>query len=741
MPSGKGAEGKFRVTDYKLSVHYGICVGPVDAFGPFKINDKIVNVTGVRESGSTETNVNDPDLFGGPKKGGGIKGTIHGLFGSPNQNFPWLLAAKMGRTPLTMTNYRHIFSIFFRGQTDSAGFTWGSNIPSVPNMSVVVTRKPAGMAWTEDDPMIGDNANPSHIIYECMVNDDWGAGYETPNMKTDSFLAAAQKLRDENFGLSLLWVRASTVEQFVNEILEHISATLIFDLVTSQWELKLLRDDYETEGLPVLDPSNSGMLGFQRRSWGETVNEVIVTWTNPETEEEETVTQQDASGFEIQKTSVSDASKNYLGIRNQELAWKVAERDLRQAGTPLAAIELAVSAKVPALKSGDVVVVDWYELDDEGEVFLEPTFFRVTKVKRPGRGMASMQVSLIEDIFSYGASATAAQPGAFGGGRQEPVDVTTFDFVDSPYYLVARQLGDSRARQIEAPQSHVSVLIDTKLDDIRDVELFSLRSIPNAGTEYISVGGVNDSTKFESVDTFPREIRTTISIPPGTDLDNLTVGGFVIIGAGTPQEICLIESFSTSASEVTVLRGCLDTVPSIWSAGATVWIVPRNASLSDRTEVITGETLTYKMLPVTSKRRLSLSEATARTFVPSDRLLRPLRPANVGVNGPVGFSATVAASASSMSVAWSNRNRITETQTILKWDDTSVSPEAGQTTRVQLRRNGSIIASVDGVTGNSVSLDLTGVTLTQGEQLEVRLFAVRDGFLSWQPTIIDVTVT
>ena len=137
---GSKGGAKYRVVSYFMSIHYGICHGPVDALlgiyikerdawpgktkydddsdqGDINQDDPIVafkdflewltnggatNNTQSVAVGETALSINRPDLFGGEKKEGGVKGTAHYLPGGPTQVMPEDLAAKFGLTSATM---------------------------------------------------------------------------------------------------------------------------------------------------------------------------------------------------------------------------------------------------------------------------------------------------------------------------------------------------------------------------------------------------------------------------------------------------------------------------------------------------------------------------------------------------------------------------------------------------------------------------------------------------------------
>ncbi|QDC37110.1 hypothetical protein [Sphingobium fuliginis] len=59
---------KVEVTEYYMSDHFGICIGPVDALKALVIKEKTVWTGNLTEKASFE--INQPDLFGGVKKEG-----------------------------------------------------------------------------------------------------------------------------------------------------------------------------------------------------------------------------------------------------------------------------------------------------------------------------------------------------------------------------------------------------------------------------------------------------------------------------------------------------------------------------------------------------------------------------------------------------------------------------------------------------------------------------------------------
>lgn len=108
---GKGSDPKMKVVDYYMSMHIGVCHGPVDAVEAVFYGEKLFWEGEV--SGPGVINVDNPNLFGGVKKEGGVRGQIYVLPGSGAQTMPHSAAWRMGRRSDNCPAYRGMTSLFF----------------------------------------------------------------------------------------------------------------------------------------------------------------------------------------------------------------------------------------------------------------------------------------------------------------------------------------------------------------------------------------------------------------------------------------------------------------------------------------------------------------------------------------------------------------------------------------------------------------------------------------------------
>lgn len=107
---GKGGDPKMPVSDYYMSIHFGVCQGPVDALVGLYYGEKLL-WEGFETSAGV-LSLSRKYLFGGPKKEGGASGAAVFLPGDQYQVLPPDLTRRMGLTPKTCPAYRGITSVF-----------------------------------------------------------------------------------------------------------------------------------------------------------------------------------------------------------------------------------------------------------------------------------------------------------------------------------------------------------------------------------------------------------------------------------------------------------------------------------------------------------------------------------------------------------------------------------------------------------------------------------------------------
>jgi hypothetical protein len=700
---GKAAGGKTEVTEYRMSIHFGVAL-KLDTVTKVLVDDKVA------WSGSVSTNtavsINRPDLFGGLKKEGGLVGTMQILMGAADQVVPADVAKRYGRTPETCFAFRDITTVMFHGSDRMSvglndvwdifggdfenvaadGFLWKHNSPVIAQKVQVEGSCAPVSPLNPLHAMIGPDANPIHMLYELYVDTEFGMSASPASIDEAAFNAAGETLFNESFGLTILWMRQTEVEKLAGEILDHIRAAVFTDPNTGLLSITLFRDNYDIATLSTISPDNAKLTGYKVRSGGEIINEISVTWTNPESDKEESITEQDIASIQSQQSKVP-ASRNYYGVRNIALARDLLARDLRESTAPLVSCEAVVDRTAWDKNPGDLVKLVWPKRNSETLIM------RVGKVRKGKPGASTIRVPLIQDIFSL-AHTPLALPASTGWVNPSTAPTPlTMQLMTLPSYFASNLSLQVDEVSLVDPEVLVMALADSQDDDSLDFELVTTVIGPTGGAVQVSSGAMTMSPlaylgtalSAEAVSELPSNLFSSIAWGP-------TIGGFIWLGYGdTDQEIAAVTG--RTATGWTIARGVLDTVPQPWPVSTPVWAIRAGANVVD-TRVLraAGETVTYRGLDRTSQGLLAYADAPDVVATLTERPYMPLRPANVTAGG-VGFGAYAIGAATSVEIAWSTRNRLFEDSQVLLWTDGPIAPEYRQET---------IVTAYDDVTGDLI---------------------------------------
>lgn len=611
----------------------------------------------------------------------------------------------------------------------AAGFFWGANNPYLRTIWVKVRRAPKGL--NPAFAMIGADANPAHIIYECMTNRDWGMGSSPGAFDIASFEAAGETLFNEAFGLSLVWMRSTTIELFVTEILDHIQGNIYVHPRTGLITLMLLRDDYDIESLPVINPSNATLTNLQRKAWGETSNEMVVTWTNPLTEKEETVTAHDLANIG-QQGGIITSNKNYYAVRKKELAARLAERDLRASTQPLATADVEALRHLWDVLPGQVFALEWPEKG------IERLIVRAGVVNYGKPGDSKIKFPVYEDVFGLGGAEYSTPPETeWEDPSEDPAPLSNVMLLTAPAFLTFPALELLDPSMIEYPEVITVILAQPDSPDDQDFELIGQVVQPNGAVVFTSFGTRDFIGGATLADAIPAEVETFIATWDAPTGASPLAGNIVVFGEGGDEdtEIALVKEVTEAGWTFT--RGVLDTVPRAWPAGTRVWSLGAGKVVADTTLRSDGETVDYRLLTRTSRGLLDFEAAPTESVTLTGRPHLPNRPANVTAGG-VDFGTLDATGLATIPVTWANRNRVLETSQILAWTEASVLPEDGQTTRITiLSPDRTPVTTIDGLTGTS--RDITMAELDGHIDGIIRVTAVRDGLESLQGHEINYT--
>ncbi len=710
---GKGGGGSSSYVvghRYYAGLHLAICHGPVDAVTRIIVGERTAWSGSVTSSQTLY--VNAPELFGGDSREGGVQGYVEVKLGGPAETISGYLQQKLGSV---IPAFRGVVSIIVQQCQLSA------MNPYIKPWSIEARRIPAPAALGSG--YINGDANPAHIIYECLNNATWGLGYAASEIDASSFQTAANTLASEQYGLSLLWDREQPLEEFIAEILRHIDGTLYVHPRTGKFVLKLARADYNVASLLVLDASNILELeSFSRPSESELVNQITVRYRDRSTDKDAAITVHDLAALELAGGVVSSATVDYPGISNGSLASRVALGDLKQLSVPLAKATLIANRQASNLNIGDVFKFTWPELG------IAQLVMRVVRVSYGTLTDGRVRIECVEDIFGLpSASYVSPTPTSWVSPLTSPAPVPYRRLNEAPWWtVVKRVVGESTTAQNELdPQGGLLVACASRPSgDSLNVKLLT-RQGSAAYAEVDTMGFTPNATLINACD----EQATVFSIGNGQDLDIVKLNTYAYLD----NEIVAVKAINLVAGTITVDRGVLDTVPAPHLASARIWFADAFEALVTE-QYLSGESLQVKMLPATGLGRLAESAAPADSYTFAGRMIRPYPPGNVKVNN-VMWPTTILGQ---IALTWAHRDRMQQTVYLVTQSEGNIGPEAGVTYTVRFyNENNSLQKTLTGLTTTTwtyLSADEatdSGLGRINGK-FKVEIEAVRAGYTSWQ---------
>lgn len=701
---------------YFMGLHMAVCHGPVDAVEALIVGDRLAWSGSV--TSNAQISVSAPNLFGGEEKEGGVQGALDVLMGGPSQPVNDYLASQLGGS---IPAFRGVLSLVYRGGLVSC------NNPYVKKWAVKVKRVLQGWgqdgAWypaKADVPGVG--MNPAHIVYQCLTNKSWGMGYPVSIIDSSSFTAAADTLYAEGFGLNLLWNQQDAIENFVRDVCSHMNGVVYTKPDDGKFALRLIRDDYAPASLPVLGPSEiAELVSFERATWGETTNEIVVVYRDVALAADAAVAVQDIANVQMQGGVVSQ-TRNYPGIGQHALAARVALRDLRSVSTPLARVQLRVNRLAWTFTSGTVFKLNWPALGLAGVIF------RVAKIDHGTLQDGTITIDAVEDMFGMPSSSYAAsQPVGWVNPSQPPSAAPYRKLIEVPYFELATNLGDAEAGALTATEGFVQTAAVRPTGLAFDYGLRTKSSSQGAYGDRGSGAFCPSATLVSALDQF----ATTATYGGDIDMDLVALGTFAYL----EDEVVRITALNTSAKTVTFDRGCMDTVPVAHAAGARFFF-SEDFSGVDLTEWQAGEQINVKMLPRTDQGELLEASAPVDSITLNRRQNRPYGPGCLRVNSeqmPTAFACDA-------NVSWVHRDRLSQTVSLPTFFDTaSYGPEAGVTYTIKFYgETNNLLRTYSGISGASQAYTMAQEVADSGAlgrpnaALRVEAFSVRGGIESWQ---------
>ena len=655
MSSGKGSQEYTVGYWYGLGMHMVLCHGPVDVVTEVQVGERTAWSGSV--TGNTSLTISRRDLFGGEEREGGVDGTLDVMFGASTQTPNAYLQSKLGGD---IPAFRGVLSVAWRGLVAAMN-------PYIKPWRFRVKRIPR--AWYPAKAEISGDANPAHIIRECLTNGDWGMGYPDADIDDASFTAAADTLHAEGFGLSILWSKEQPIEDFLLAILRHVDGVLYVHPRTGKFVLKLARADYDPDSLLVLSPANVlAIEEFTRPSWGEIINQVTIQYRDGPTDKDASITVQDIAAIQLQGGVVATTIQ-YPGISRADLANRVAMRELKQLSSTLAKVTLVANRQAASLDIGSVFKLIWPAYG------VAEMIMRVARISYGELADGRVRIEAVQDIFGLPSAVYTNPPPT---GWQDPISLPApcpaQAVYEVPYWQIVKDVvGEipSILADIDPTEGMVATLGARPSADAIDYHAFAWDEAKSTWADRGRGPFAPTALLASGMPQAAGDMTVTLASP--VDLDQVQADDFALID----DEWMLVTAINVGASQVTLARGVLDTVPVAHAAGTRVWFVhPHYIS----PEYVAGEIAQLRLCPKTGKGELSVSLATTLTRSIQQRFIRPYPPGNVKLNG----AAYPVAVAGNIAITWANRNRVNQTANVIRQTDGNITPETGQTTTIRI---------------------------------------------------------
>lgn len=735
---------------YYMTIQMGIGRGEIDSLLEIKVGDRTAWLDVMKEPG--EFAINEPELFGGEKAEGGIDGTAELMLGRPDQKVSDKIKGWLGGI---VPDFRGCTTMIFDGLVCAM-----SAYPKAWKMKVHRTlRGWDGDVWLPDlcrinmEVPLKDGTktfivgmNPAHILYQVCTDTVWGRGIPRWLMDEEAWSYAAKKLYDENFGLCIAWRRSDNLDVFAQHIIDTIGATMYVDKKTGLMRLKLIRDDYDVNDIPLLD-IDSGLLGIEEMSLAsgsEAVNEVVVSYHDPITNQEASVREQSLAGIQV-NTAVNSKKTEYLAVPTPSLASRLAKRDLRIATLPLKTFRLTFDRRAWHYQPGDVIRIK-DATRDQPDITL-----RVGHTNDGTLVDGKVAITAVEDVFIMPLHGTSGQQTPQWVPPDKTPKPTKYMSYEIPYANLNRLLDKADFAVVGFNTGYYGMAAE------RNVPMslgYSILQQPMGG-EWQDNGGNGAYNPVGQLASTIDYMTSTITLTDVVMSEEVDWPCAIYIGGNYTGEIAMVTDVAGVGSRtltLTVERGIYDTVPARHDKGTDVWFYEDDIG-SDWVDRIGGETVFGKCCPYTLSAKPLDPETVPTQDVYFDwRYSRPYPPGRVYMNNTNRWFVRSEISKVNpvLEITWTHRDRVAQEDRMISHDHDNIGPEPGSRYTVKIiDQDKNVIRTEAGINGNSWSYlwgqavkDLNIDVHNSGDEypIKIYLWTTRDDLGSWQYYEMDVLV-
>lgn len=651
--------------------------------------------------------IDEPELFGGEKEGGGWTGNFCFYPGTFVQGVDSYLEETIG-TGLVPA-YRGMSHISFHKN-------YIGESPNLRSMSFEIESFTSNLSVTCNDygPVNEFDLEPAEAISEILLS-RW-RGLKMPSVEIDlpSFREAASVLRAEGQGVSVVVTTPQKGKEVIAEILRQIDGVLYQDPTSRKIVLKLIRNDYDEETLPVFDESDIiEITSFTKTNWNDLYSQVRVSYSSRDSDSSQVASAQDMA-IAAQMGRLRSADVSFPFCYDKNLANKLAARELSRLSVPIMRMTVHMKRSSYSLKPGDVFKLSWPSYG------ISEIIMRVQKHDFGSLLDNKIIIECVQDIFAV-SDTVMSTPEETGWvfDKVTPMTISSYEMVETPYFLskfLASEIkGEyenvipfTRKPQVSSTSfTMISGTISTDLD-ISDPENSPYPVSFLFSSEYLFSAGFSagyDATGFSGY-SFVGEDEA-LSSPL---LSEIREGSNGLIFAN--GEWMAFEGITTGSTRTLskIRRGLFGTVPVTHPADSVGYIFSQDL-LGDGElggDVHYSDTLYFKLLDSAGGISRSQRSEALRSHAVERTSDLPLRPRDVKLDGIRALGDTF--QRASYSLTWKSTNRqMTE---VTFEDDATQTPDVPETYDVETFVNGVKEPALSGSGSSGFTLDFSLVTFS-----------------------------
>lgn len=705
---------------YFMGLFMGLSRGPVNEITEIRVGDRTAWTGSVTRSQTIQ--INKPELFGGTKAEGGVEGPLEIYMGESNQSISQALRNMLGgRQP----QFRGVVTMFFDGlvcamspypkawkfKTRRSTAGWEGGVWYEPKCLIKMTGYDAAGKEFEIHAM-----NPVHIIYECQSNVAWGRGLDRSQIDDVSFRKAADQCYTEGFGLCMRWTRQDTLQAFMQLILDHVGGVLSVSKQTGKLTIRLIRDDYDSDNLPIFD-MDSGLLSIEEAtnaSPADFVNEVIVTYHNPIMEEDQQVRCHNLAQIQNQGCLNSN-TVDYKGVPTGKLAMILAQRDLRVSSTNVRRFTITCDRRAWSIEPGAV-----FKLRDPKQRGLTEVIVRVGTVEDGTLPDGKIKIVAVQDQFAFRLNTFNQVEPPSGYEPDLSPAIARRIVYEVPYVDLVQQLPEADLNTVAATDAFINSQAEkpTAMSAAFDM------GIKAEGESSYDIRGNGDFGSLGALQADVDYLDTQFRLGELSLWEDVVVGAAariskpVLPGQTTQMEIAeeFVRIDAISGGIITVARGVMDTIPQRHQKGELLWVTSMDGG-TDWQRYAGNEKVDIKILPWTlGGGRYPIEDAPVDHIDFNFRQIRPYPPGNVQWElasnpgqkfywyNPSALTYTAAAGETpdSYTLTWAHRDRKLQADKLIDFHDGDLGPEPGTTYLIRVYApDGSIVRTESGITGTT----------------------------------------